>query len=175
MKTILWFTGLSGSGKTTIARGLQKKLEGLGKATYILDGDMVRMTLNKSLGFERKDIRENNHLIAKLAKEKSKKYDIVLVSIISPYKEDRMMAREIVGKNFLEVLVDCPLSICEERDVKGLYKKARAGKIKNFIGLSKLSPYERPYKPDIVVHTDRMDEKKSVTVILDELVLRGHI
>ena len=133
---VLWFTGLSGSGKTTIAQALQKELERIGKTIIMLDGDAVRETRTRHLGFSREDIRENNRIIAELAKEKSAECDVVIVPIISPYREDRAMARGIVGENFLEIFIDCPLSVCEVRDAKGLYKKARAGEIENFIGMS---------------------------------------
>ncbi|MAG12830.1 adenylyl-sulfate kinase [bacterium] len=172
---VLWFTGLSGSGKTTLGNALQKQLEFLNKKVIVLDGDYVRKTINRHLDFSRKGIRENNRIIAELAREKSGFNDIVLVSAISPYQKDRATAREIIGENFLEIFIDCPLSVCEKRDAKGLYKKARAGEIENFIGLSELNLYERPSNPDIAVRTDRTDKKKSVTMILSELALRGHI
>jgi len=162
----LWFTGLSGAGKTTIAEALKKQLEKCGKKVCILDGDVVRSTPNTNLGFGREDIRENNRRIAKLAKEKKKSNDIVIVSIISPYREDRKMARTTIGDGFYEVFIDCPFSVCEERDVKGLYKKSRDGKINNLIGGSKSNPYENPRAPDIVIHTDATTIEEGVATLL---------
>ena len=172
---VLWFTGLSGSGKTTLGNALQKELEFRNKKVTILDGDYVRKTINRHLDFSRRGIQENNRIIAELAREKSVFNDVVLVPIISPNHENRARARKIIGENFLEIFIDCSLSVCEKRDIKGLYKKARAGEIENFIGLSELNPYERPSNPDITVRTGRIDKKKSVTMILGELALRGHI
>src|SRR3989338_10462547 len=165
MSLVLWFTGLSGSGKTTIARALRKELEAMGKSVAMLDGDAVRETRTRDLGFGREDIRENNRIIAGLAKEKSAERDVVIVPIISPYREDRTMARGIVGENFLEIFIDCPLSVCEASDAKGLYKKARAGEIENFIGMSELSPYERPAHPDIIIDTDKMSIEEGVRML----------
>ncbi|HEY4486818.1 MAG TPA: adenylyl-sulfate kinase [Candidatus Paceibacterota bacterium] len=174
MGVVLWFTGLSGSGKTTIAEALKKELVELGKNVFVLDGDVVREKRNRHLGFSREDIRENNRIIAELAKEKSVASDMVLVPVISPFREDRSAARAHIGDNFLEVFIDCPLSVCEARDVKGLYKKARAGEIENFIGLSELLPYERPVNPDIIIETDNDKEKEeSVELFIEELVCRG--
>ena len=160
---IIWFTGLSGSGKTTLAGALRNELLGFGKTCEILDGDAVRSSLNRHLGFSRADIRENNKLLAELALEKSKKYDFVLVSAISPFREDRAMARSLACKNFIELFVDCSLEKCIERDVKGLYKKALAGEINNFIGVSASNPYEIPENPDFAVKTviEPMEESLS--------------
>lgn len=154
MGIVLWFTGLSGSGKSTIAHGLKERFEAMGKRVDVLDGDVIRNKLHKHLGFSREDIRENNRLIAELAKKKSIHTDIVLVPIISPYTEDREMARSIVGSNFVELFLNCPLDTCIERDVKGLYKKALAGEIDNFIGIHDSNPYEPPTHPDVELRTD---------------------
>lgn len=163
---ILWFTGLSGSGKTTLAVLLKTRLEELGHSAEILDGDAVRSYLHKHLGFSREDIQENNRLLAKLALEKSKKHDFILVSAISPYREDRAMARSLAGKNFIELFVNCPLEKCVERDVKGLYKKALAGEIRDFIGISSSNPYEAPEKPDFMVKTDAEPVEESLNKLL---------
>lgn len=149
----LWFTGLSGSGKSTIADALEKKLFAQGRYTMLLDGDNVRMGLNKNLGFEPEDRIENIRRVAEVAKLMNDAGLIVLVSIISPYRIDREKARSIIGtEHFVEIYVDTPLEECEARDVKRLYQKAREGKIPNFTGIS--SPYEAPNHPEIVLHTE---------------------
>jgi len=169
---VVWFTGLSGSGKTTIAEMLKKELLERGKRVCVLDGDEVRASLHKHLGFSREDIRENNRLIAELAEEKKKSSDCVLVPIIAPFREDRAMARSIVGDHFLEVFVDCPLSVCEERDVKGLYQKVRTGEISDLIGVSGTSPYEKPLAPDLVIKTSEMSIEESTRTLLGLVLLR---
>lgn len=163
MGKVIWFTGLSGSGKTTIALAFKKRLEKIGKKVEILDGDVVRNSLNKHLGFSRTDIKENNRLIAELAYKKMKKADFILVPIISPYREDRMMAKSIIGKNFIELFVNSSLQKCIERDVKGLYKKALAGDIKDFIGVSYSNPYETPLSPDIELDTGSLNLDESLS------------
>lgn len=162
MGTVIWFTGLSGSGKTTIALRLKEGLELLGKSVEILDGDVVRGTLNKHLGFSRADIKENNRLIAELARKKMKKADFILVPIISPYREDRAMAKSIIGDSFIELFINSSLQKCIERDVKGLYKKALAGNIKSFIGVSDSNPYETPLNPDIELDTESLNLNESL-------------
>lgn len=169
MKIVVWFTGLSGSGKTTIAEALKDTFEARGKSVCILDGDVVRATLHKNLGFERDDIRENNRLIAEIAKEKSKSHDIVLVPIISPFKEDRELAHSIIGEIFLELFIDCPVSVCEERDIKGLYKKARTGEIDNLIGVNDTNPYEKPLAPDFVIKTNETSVEKAVLALFEAI------
>lgn len=173
MGNVIWFTGLSGSGKTTIAIKLKKRLEAIGKSVEILDGDVIRGTFNKHLGFSRDDIRENNKLIAELTRKSMKNFDFVLVPIISPYKEDREKARSIVGDNFFELFVNSSLKICIERDTKGLYKKALSGEIKNFIGISESNPYEPPYNPHIEVCTDQESVEESTKNILRKLTKIG--
>ena len=168
---VIWFTGLSGSGKTTIALELRKKLESLGNKVEILDGDVVRDTLHKDLGFSREDIRENNRLIAELAKERAANNDFVLVPIISPYKEDRTMVRLIVGENFKELFINASLDECIRRDTKGLYKKALAGEINNFIGVAESNPYEIPDSPDIKLETQQISLNESVNQLI--LFLKG--
>lgn len=169
MGRIIWFTGLSGSGKTAIAIKLKEKLESNGNSVEILDGDVVRSTLNKHLGFSREDIRENNRLIAELAKERVKFADFILVPIISPYREDRAMAKNITGNDFIELFIDASLETCIRRDIKGYYKKALNGEIKNFIGISKSNPYEPPNNPHIKIKTDKGSVEESVSNILNQL------
>ncbi len=144
---VIWFTGLSGSGKSTIANEFDKVLNGRGYKTYILDGDNIRMGLNRDLGFSPSDRKENIRRIAEVSKLFAESGTIVLTAFISPYIKDRKSAREIIGEDFVEVFVDTDLNICEERDPKGLYKKARAGLIKGFTGID--APYEKPVNPEI--------------------------
>lgn len=147
---VIWFTGLSGSGKSTLANALELELHEQGKHTYLLDGDNIRQGLNKDLGFTEADRVENIRRIAEVAKLMMDAGLIVLTAFISPFKREREMARELIGKeNFIEVFVNTPINICEERDPKGLYKKARDGKLPNFSGIS--SPYEPPEHPDIEI------------------------
>ncbi len=151
---VLWFTGLSGAGKSTIANLVEKKLHSLGKHTCILDGDNVRHGLNKDLGFTAADRVENIRRIAEVAKLFVDAGLIVLVSFISPYRSERRMARELLeAGEFFEIFVDTPLAICEQRDPKGLYKKARTGELKNFTGID--SAYEAPENPEIVVEAGK--------------------
>jgi len=173
MKAIIWFTGLSGSGKSTIAAKLKNELESRGKSVCVLDGDAIRSSQHRHLGFSREDIRENNRLIAELAREKANEYEFVLVPIISPYREDRAMARQIVGPGFIELFINAPLEKCIERDPKGLYKKALAGEIPNFIGIAGSNPYEAPDSPDIHIQSNTAGVEHSVIQILDFLKSRG--
>lgn len=181
MKTIprafvLWFTGLSGSGKTTIALELKKKLERRGKTVEIIDGDSVRRTHNKSLGFSREDIQANNQIIARLAKEKVAAADFVLVPVISPYTEDRRKAMAMIGvEKCIELFVNAPLETCIERDVKGLYKKALRGEIENFIGISPTAPYEKPESPDIEIKTNEASIQESVEAVIKFLKGKKHL
>jgi len=170
MGKVIWFTGLSGSGKTTLASELKRRLELQRKTVEVLDGDVVRNTIHKTLGFSREDIRENNRLIAELAKQKLVGHDYVLVPIISPYREDRSRAKAIVGnKHFMELFVNSPLAECISRDAKGLYKKALAGEITNFIGVSESNPYEPPENSDLEVLTSKQTIEQSVQIILNHL------
>lgn len=164
----IWFTGLSGSGKSTLANELEKALSVQGKYTMLLDGDNVRMGLNQNLGFEEADRIENIRRIAEVSKLMNDAGLIVLTAFISPYASDRAKAREIIGSdNFIEVYVSTSLEECERRDIKGLYKKARDGKIPNFTGIS--SPYEAPVNPEIVVDTSAYGLQEAVDFILSEV------
>lgn len=163
----VWMTGLSGSGKSTIANALEKRLFSMGKHTMLLDGDNVRMGLNKNLGFGEKDRIENIRRIAEVSKLMNDAGLIVLTAFISPYRKDRRSAKDIIGENFIEVYVNTPLEECERRDVKGLYKAARAGKIYDFTGIT--SPYEKPERPDIVVDTQKSDVEECVNQILEKI------
>ena len=166
-KTI-WITGLSGSGKSTLANEIEKRLVALGKHTMLLDGDNVRMGLNKNLGFKEADRIENIRRIAEVSKLMNDAGLLVITSFISPYVRDRRNAREIIGKeNFIEIYVSTPVNECEKRDVKGLYKKARAGEIPDFTGIS--SPYEAPEHPEITIDTTGKSLADSVNYIIEQL------
>lgn len=145
---VVWFTGLSGSGKSTLANALEKELHAQGRRTYILDGDNIRQGLNKDLGFTDADRVENIRRVAEVAKLMFDAGLIVITAFISPFRAEREMARQLIGReNFIEVYVDTPLAICEQRDSKGLYKKARSGQLRNMTGID--SPYECPVDPDL--------------------------
>ena len=166
----LWFTGLSGSGKSTIAVAVEKVLHKLGKLSYRLDGDNIRLGINKNLGFSHKDRTENIRRIGEVSKLYCDTGIIALSSFISPYRTDRDQVRELheeAGYNFIEVHVDCSLEEAEKRDPKGLYKKARAGEIKNFTGID--DPYEAPKNPEITLRTDQMTLEQEVDIVLDYL------
>lgn len=166
----IWFTGLSGSGKSTIAVALEKALFGLGKLSYRLDGDNVRLGINKNLGFSEQDRKENIRRIGEIAKLFGDAGAISLSSFISPYRSDRDEVRRLhdaAGLPFVEVHVDCSLAVAESRDPKGLYKKARAGEIKNFTGID--DPYEKPETPEIHLRTDEMTLEQEVSIIIDFL------
>ncbi len=165
---VLWFTGLSGSGKSTLAKALEQKLHNAGRMTALLDGDNIRSGLNRNLGFSEGDREENIRRIAEVAKLFLQNGIITLASFVSPTKEMREMARQIISPDdFIEIFVDCPLEECEKRDVKGLYKKARAGAIPNFTGID--APFEAPSAPDLTLHTDRESVDESVQKIMDFL------
>lgn len=163
----IWMTGLSGAGKSTLANELEKRLFAMGKHTMLLDGDNVRIGLNKNLGFSQLDRIENIRRIAEVSKLMNDAGLIVLTSFISPYRQDRRNAKDIIGESFIEVYVSTPLEECERRDVKGLYKAAKEGKISDFTGIS--SPYEVPENPDIVVDTSKNSVEECVDYLIREL------
>ncbi|MBL6751003.1 MAG: adenylyl-sulfate kinase [Nevskia sp.] len=170
----LWFTGLSGSGKSTVAVALEKELARRGRLAYRLDGDNIRLGINKNLGFSAEDRKENIRRIGEIAKLFVDAGVIALTSFISPYRADRDAARathEAAGMDFIEVYVDCPLEEAEKRDPKGLYKKARAGQIKNFTGID--DPYEAPEKPELVLKTADMTLEDEVQTVLKLMTARG--
>ena len=169
---VVWFTGLSGSGKSTVANIVEKKLTAMGQHTYLLDGDNVRHGLNKDLGFTDADRVENIRRIGEVAGLMVDSGLIVLTAFISPFRSERAVARGIVADDeFLEVFMDTPLSLAEQRDPKGLYKKARRGELKNFTGID--SPYESPESPEISVNTAQMSAEEAADIVIAELNLKG--
>lgn len=164
----LWFTGLSGSGKSTLANEVEKLLVSLGHHTMLLDGDNVRHGLNKNLGFKESDRVENIRRVAEVAKLMNDAGLVTLTSFISPFESDRKNAREIIGKEYVEIFVSTPLEECERRDVKGLYKKARSGEIPNFTGVS--SPYEEPKNPEIKIDTSKYSLEKAAEYVVKEIM-----
>lgn len=171
---ILWFTGLSGSGKSTLAHAVEDYLYHLGISTFVLDGDNVRHGLCSDLGFSDQDRVENIRRIGELAKLMTEAGIITLTAFISPFKSDRNTARNLVPHgDFLEIYCECPIETCEQRDVKGLYKKARAGQIPFFTGIG--SPYEAPENPELVVDTRNLSLEDSVQQVIELLEQRGII
>ena len=162
---VIWFTGLSGSGKSTIANSLDVELNKRGLRTYILDGDNIRMGLNRDLGFSNLCRKENIRRISEVAKLFADSGTIVMTAFISPYLEDRKSAREVIGPDYIEVFVNTPIEECVKRDPKGLYKKAIAGEIKGFTGID--APYEKPLNPEI--NLDNLSIEKSVEIIINIL------
>jgi adenylylsulfate kinase len=166
---LIWFTGLSGSGKSTLAVQLEAALHGNGFKTYLLDGDNIRSGLNKDLAFTDEGRVENIRRISEVCKLFLDAGVVLLSAFISPFQADREQVKNIVGAdNYIEVFVDAPLEVCEQRDVKGLYKRARAGEVRNFTGIS--SPYERPTHPDLVIETDKMSIEQSLEKLMGEIV-----
>ena len=166
---VLWFTGLSGSGKSTIAIEVEKKLFAKSFLTQILDGDNIRDGINNNLGFSDKDRTENIRRIAEVSKLFINCGIITLNSFVSPTNEIRNLAKEIIGKdNFIEIFIDTPLEICEQRDVKGLYKKARAGKIKDFTGID--APFETPVNPSLIIKTENKTVEESANEVMDYIL-----
>ena len=171
---VLWFTGLSGSGKSTIANALQKRLYSIDRHTYLLDGDNVRHGLNRDLGFTDADRVENIRRVSEVAKLMADAGLITLVSFISPFRSERRMARNMMDEGeFIEIYVNTPLEVAEKRDVKGLYKKAREGKIKNFTGID--SPYEPPTEPELSIDTTELTADESAEQILDWMKQKGFL
>ncbi len=170
--TLLWFTGLSGAGKSTLAHALEESLYQMGYHTFVLDGDNVRHGLCGDLGFSNTDRVENIRRVGETAKLFIEAGVIVLTAFISPFRADRDKARKLVGNDdFIEIYCDCPLEVCEERDVKGLYNRARKGEIKEFTGIS--SPYEEPKNPELVIDTSNENLEQCVKQILEFLIKRG--
>jgi adenylylsulfate kinase len=166
---VIWFTGLSGSGKTTLAQNLEKVLYSKGYLTQVLDGDNIRSGINNNLKFTEEDRLENIRRIAEVSKLLIHSGVITLNSFISPTEDIRNMAKEIIGReNFFEIYVNAPLEICEQRDVKGLYEKARRGEIKNFTGID--SPFDPPQNPDLEIKTDVLSIKDSVELIMERVI-----
>jgi len=171
---VLWFTGLSGAGKSTLAHAVEEQLHQMGCRTFVLDGDNVRHGLCGDLGFTDEDRQENIRRIAEVSKLMLESGTITLTAFISPFKAERNLARKLVPHgDFIEIYCACDLTICEERDVKGLYKKARKGEIKHFTGIS--SPYEVPDKPELVIETSKYELEACVSQVLDLLKERGVI
>lgn len=171
---ILWFTGLSASGKSTIANLIDEKLFTLGYKTYLLDGDNVRHGLNKDLGFDEKSRIENIRRVGEVSKLFLDAGIIVICSFISPFKSDRQLVRDLFKKgDFLETFIDCSIDTCEKRDPKGMYKKAKLGQIRNFTGIS--SPYQPPQKPEIHIKNDNLLPLEASKKIMDYLINKNYI
>ncbi len=169
---VIWFTGLSGSGKSTLANAVEYVLHQQRHHTYVLDGDNVRHGLNKNLGFSPEDREENIRRIGEVAKLFSDAGTVVMTAFISPYRADRDQARALITEGrFVEVFVDCPLEVCEERDTKGLYKKARAGEIKEFTGIS--APYEPPLNPEVTINSAELSIEECAAAVVSALVKAG--
>ncbi|WP_129705217.1 adenylyl-sulfate kinase [Priestia megaterium] len=171
---VLWFTGLSGSGKSTVANAVAKALFDKNIRNYVLDGDNVRFGLNKNLGFSAEDRTENIRRIGEVSKLFVDSGQVVLTAFISPFQEDRAQVREILeGNEFLEVYVECPLEECEKRDPKGLYKKARSGEIRDFTGID--SPYESPANAELTINTSTQSVEECVQTVIEYLANRKFI
>ena len=171
---VIWFTGLSGSGKSTIANEVAYKLHSMGKLTYVLDGDNIRHGLNKDLAFSPEDRNENIRRISEVANLFADAGLIVITAFISPYRKYRNFCRELVGNGrFIEIYTKASLETCEKRDPKGLYKKAKAGIIKDFTGIN--APYEEPENPEIIIDTDKYNIEESAEIVLKKLEELGYI
>ncbi|MCB9721135.1 MAG: adenylyl-sulfate kinase [Candidatus Omnitrophica bacterium] len=163
---VYWLTGLSGSGKSTIAEAFRNQVMSQGKSVSILDGDTIRAKLHRHLDFSVEAIKENNRRIAQLCCEEMSEFDYVVVAVISPFRESRLVSREIIGNAYCEVYVRASLDAVKKRDPKGLYKKALAGEIPNFIGIAPEVPYEPPLTPDITLDTESMSVGECVGVLV---------
>ena len=171
---VIWFTGLSGSGKSTLAHSVEEELHKLGCRTFVLDGDNVRHGLSSNLTFSDSDRKENIRRIGEVANLMMEAGIIAITAFISPFREDRNIVRSLLSQDdFIEVYCNASLEVCESRDVKGLYKRARAGEIKNYTGIN--SPYEAPISPELVVDTESESLKKSVIKVIDFLKSKGII
>ena len=169
---VLWLTGLPCSGKTTIGQALYKEIKRRGLSVRHLDGDIVRKEMNKNLGFSKKDRDKNLEIVGSLAKELNEQGIIVIASFVSPYKEQREKIRKKI-KNFVEIYVNAPISVCEKRDVKGLYKKARSGEIKNLTGIS--DPYEAPEHPQLELETDKGSVRGNTDQVIAYLIRKDYL
>lgn len=165
---VIWMVGLSGSGKSTLARAAENSLHQQGKVTMLLDGDNLRTGVNNNLGFSQEDRQENIRRAAEVAKLFSQCGIVTICSLISPTESIRQMAKGIIGESYFEVFVHCPLEVCEERDVKGLYAKARRGEIRDFTGIS--SPFEEPQKPDLKVSTHQQSIEESHQLLVNKIL-----
>ena len=165
---VIWMVGLSGSGKSTLARGLENLLHEKGYHTMLLDGDNLRTGINNNLGFTEEDRLENIRRAAEVSKLFAKNGTVTICSLISPTEKIRKMASDIIGSHFWEVFVSCPIEVCEERDVKGLYAKARKGEIKNFTGID--SPFENPKAPDVIIETNKFDLEESLDQLYNNII-----
>ncbi len=170
----IWFTGLSGSGKSTTANALISLVRERGREVTVLDGDVVRTHLSKGLGFSREDRDINVRRIGFVAAEVVRHGGVVVAAVVSPYRQTREEVRQMVGpERFVEVYVDTPLEVCEQRDVKGWYAKARSGEVSSFTGVD--DPYEPPLHPDVVVHTVDTTTEANARLVMNELEARGHL
>lgn len=170
---VIWMTGLSGAGKSTLARALHRRLAATGRASIVLDGDVLRRGLNADLGFTVEDRAENLRRVAHVAALFMQQGFVAIAAVISPEHQHRRAAREIVGEGFVEVFVNAPLQVCEARDVKGLYARARRGEIPDFTGIS--GPFDTPVEPDVAIETDRLSVDESVERLLARLVEMGRL
>jgi adenylylsulfate kinase len=169
---VVWFTGLSGSGKSTLAHAVEEKLHAIGCRTFVLDGDNVRHGLCGDLGFSKADRKENIRRVGEMSKLFAEAGVITLTAFISPFRADRQRVRQLLGpEDFIEIYCRCPLDVCEDRDVKGSYRRARAGEISDFTGIS--SPYEEPLNPELVVDTGRLSLDECVDQVVEYLHSRG--
>jgi adenylylsulfate kinase len=169
---VLWFTGLSGSGKSTLAHAVEEQLHRIGCRTFVLDGDNVRHGLNGDLGFSSEDRKENLRRVGEMSKLFIESGTIILTAFISPFRKERRQVRSMMPHgDFIEIYVNCPIEVCEKRDVKGLYRRARTGEVKEFTGIS--SPYEIPQSADLTVNTDLQTLEESVENIIDLLKEKG--
>lgn len=168
---VIWLTGLSGSGKSTIANELNTRLFHQNKHSVILDGDNTRLGINHDLGFSAADRTENNRRVAEIAKLFMESGNIVICSFISPFQKDRELSKQLIGEeNYFEVFVDCSLEMCEKRDVKGMYKQARKGELESFTGIS--SPYETPGNPQLILPTEQLNLQQCAELLLNSITER---
>ncbi|MFP3564319.1 adenylyl-sulfate kinase [Paraburkholderia sp. SIMBA_030] len=170
---VVWMTGLSGAGKSTLATALHQRLVAAGQRSIVLDGDVLRHGLNADLGYTRADRAENLRRVAHVAALLKQEGFVVIAAVISPEHQHRRMAREIVGDGFIEVFINAPLPVCEARDVKGLYARARRGEIPDFTGIS--GPFEAPLSPDVAIETDRLSLDEALVKLIVHLAEAGHL